>query len=246
MPFVFLIDNYTKIKVLLLEVTSLILNQFIMLHKISQINVVVCDDHQVVLEGLRLILDQVEHVNLIGMFHTPESLIGFLEHCDAPPDVIILDAHLGNNKNGLEVLTQMPNPKQYKWILFSSYVDKYLAFQAEKAGFQACLSKEVPASVLVNVLTNPSSDHFVCHPQIQTDEKFKHNMEIVLEAKASLTKRETEVLSMILTGAGAKDCANKLHISIYTFETHKKNIFRKFDINSTNELMRIAIDFNLG
>ena len=70
-------------------------------------------------------------------------------------------------------------------------------------------------------------------------------MENVLEAKASLTKRETEVLGEILTGSSAKDSANKLHISIYTFETHKKNIFRKFDVNSTNELMRIAIDFNL-
>jgi two-component system nitrate/nitrite response regulator NarL len=210
-----------------------------------QINLAICDDHQVVLEGLRLILNQVENLNLVGMFHTPESLIGFLEHAEIPPDVIILDAHLGNNKNGLDVLSQVPNSKKYRWILFSSYVDKYLAFQAEKAGFQACLSKEVPASVLVNVLTDTNIERFVCHPQIQNDEKFRRNMENVLEAKASLTKRETEVLGEILTGSSAKDSANKLHISIYTFETHKKNIFRKFDVNSTNELMRIAIDFNL-
>jgi DNA-binding NarL/FixJ family response regulator len=210
------------------------------------IRVAVCDDHQVVLEGLKLIFSQVKGIDIAGMFHSPDSLLSFLQSTSIPVDVIVVDAHLGNNKNGLDVLSQLPNPKQYRWILFSSYVDKYLAFQAEKAGFQACLSKEVPASLLVNVLTDFSSDHFVCHPQIQTDEKFKRNMEMVLEAKASLTNRETEVLSIILTGAGAKDCANKLHISIYTFETHKKNIFRKFDINSTNELMRIAIDFNLG
>lgn len=209
------------------------------------IRVAVCDDHQVVLEGLKLIFSQVKGIDIAGMFHSPDSLLSFLQSTSIPVDVIVVDAHLGNNKNGLDVLSQLPNPKQYRWILFSSYVDKYLAFQAEKAGFHACLSKEVPASVLVNVLTDFSSNHFVCHPQIQTDEKFKRNMEIVLEAKASLTKRETEVLSIILTGAGAKDCANELHISIYTFETHKKNIFRKFDINSTNELMRIAMDFNL-
>ena len=60
-----------------------------------------------------------------------------------------------------------------------------------------------------------------------------------------LTKREEEVMGVICSGINAKAGADKLHISIYTFETHKKNIFRKFDINSTNELMRIAMDFNL-
>lgn len=212
--------------------------------KPKSIKVAVCDDHQVVLEGLRLILDQLENISLVGLFDTPDSLIEFLEHSDNPPDVVILDAHLGNNKNGLDVLLKVPNYKKYRWILFSSYVDKYLVFQAEKFGFQACLSKEVPVSVLVDVLLDNNAN-FVCHPPFPADDKLKRNMEVVLEAKDNLTKREIEVLGMILTGAGAKDCANTLHISIYTFETHKKNIFRKFDINSTNELMRIAIDYNI-
>lgn len=212
--------------------------------KTKSIKVAVCDDHQVVLEGLRLILDQLENISLVGLFDTPDSLIEFLEHTDNPPDVVILDAHLGNNKNGLDVLLKVPNYKKYRWILFSSYVDKYLVFQAEKSGFQACLSKEVPVSVLVDVLLDNNAN-FVCHPPFPADDKLKRNMEMVLEAKDNLTKREIEVLGMILTGAGAKDCANTLHISIYTFETHKKNIFRKFDINSTSELMRIAIDYNI-
>lgn len=214
--------------------------------KKSRINVAVCDDHQVVLEGLRLIMDSIDKFHLSGMFHTSESLISFLKNVDTLPDVIILDAHLGSNQNGLDVIRQVENPHRFRWILFSSYVDKYLAFQAEKAGFQACLSKEVPASVLISVLTEENRQRsFVCHPQIQHDEKTKRNMEAIILAKLSLTKREEEVMGVICSGINAKAGADKLHISIYTFETHKKNIFRKFDINSTNELMRIAMDFNL-
>lgn len=217
-----------------------------MQEKKKRINIAVCDDHQVVLEGLRLIIDSVDNLNLSGMFHTSESLISFLKNVDTLPEVIILDAHLGNNQNGLDVIGQIENPHRFRWILFSSYVDKYLAFQAEKAGFQACLSKEVPATVLISVLTEGNKQtSFVCHPQISNDEKTKRNMEAVLAAKSTLTRREAEVMNVICSGINSKSGADKLHISIYTFETHKKNIFRKFDINSTNELMRIAIDFNL-
>jgi DNA-binding NarL/FixJ family response regulator len=191
-----------------------------------------------------LILNQLENIVLVGIFNTPESLIEFLELADSPPDVIILDAHLGNNKNGFDVLLKVPGYKKYRWILFSSYIDKYLVFQAEKSGFQACLSKEVPVSVLVSVLLDNNAN-FVCHPPFPSDEKLKRRMEMVHESIQTLTKRESEVLQVLLSGVSSKECANRMHISVYTFETHKKNIFRKLEINSTNELMRIAIDFNI-
>lgn len=211
----------------------------------DKINVAVCDDHQVVLEGLRLIFETAAHIYPVGMFYTPEYLINFLKDSHTPPDVIIIDAHLGNNKNGLDIPSQVPNPKQYRWILFSSYVDKYVAFQAEKAGFQACLSKEVPANFLISTVSDPQNLRFVCYPEVPSNEKLKRRMEIVHESIQTLTKRESEVLQVLLSGESSKECSNRMHISVYTFETHKKNIFRKLDINSSNELMRIAIDFNI-
>jgi DNA-binding NarL/FixJ family response regulator len=210
-----------------------------------KIKVVVCDDHQVVLEGLRLILEKTDAIEVADVFQDPKALVSFLNQAPTPPDVVIIDAHLGNNENGLDIRNQVPNAKLYKWVLFSSYVDKYLAFQAEKFGFYACLSKEVPARVLTSVLLNTNHDQFVCYPEIPSDEKLKRRMEIVYESIQSLTKRESEVLQVLLSGVSSKECANRMHISVYTFETHKKNIFRKLEINSSNELMRIAIDFNI-
>lgn len=207
------------------------------------IRVAVCDDHQVVLEGLKLIFSQVKGIDIAGMFHSPDSLLSFLQTTSIPVDVIVVDAHLGNNRNGVDLIHQVPHPKKYRWILFSSYVDKYLAYQAEKAGFAACLSKEVPASVLHSVLLTPANESFVAHPPVDADDQAKHNMEVVLNAINNLTKREREIMQTLLLGLSSKESADRLHISIYTFETHKKNIFRKLEINSTNELMRIAIDY---
>jgi len=214
--------------------------------KNNQINVVICDDHQVVLEGLRLIFNQSENIHITGIFHDGATMISFLETAATRPDVIVVDAHLGKNENGLDLINKVKDKSLYRWILFSSYVDKYLVFQAEKYGFQACLSKEVPASVMLSIIHEVEPRSFICYPAISRDENSRKKIESILEAKKGLTKRELEVMSMILTGENSKECADKLHISIYTFETHKKNIFRKFDINSTNELMRIAMDFNFN
>jgi DNA-binding CsgD family transcriptional regulator len=95
------------------------------------------------------------------------------------------------------------------------------------------------------VLLNTNQNQFVCYPEIPSDEKVRRRMEMVHESIQTLTKRESEVLQVLLSGVSSKECANRMHISVYTFETHKKNIFRKLEINSSNELMRIAIDFNI-
>jgi DNA-binding NarL/FixJ family response regulator len=150
---------------------------------------------------------------------------------------------LGNNLNGIDLLSKVNQFERFRWILFSSYVDKYLAFQAEKAGFQACLSKEVPSHVLISLIGNITQDRFVCYPPFAGDDQAKKRIENLHNAIDSLTKRERQVMDILMQGLNSKECAERLHISIFTFETHKKNIFRKLDINSTSELMRIAMDF---
>ncbi len=213
----------------------------------QRINVVICDDHQVVLEGLRLIFQQTPQINLIGVFNTPEALIAFINQTETPPHVILIDANLGEHNNGLEIPSKVNNPRRFRWVLFSAYVDEYLVFKAQKEGFFACLSKEVPSKILLGVIldSSPGVKRIICFPPLYSDEKKYHKMEVVDAALKSLTKREHEIMKELLNGLSSKECANNLHISIYTFETHKKNIFRKLEINSTNEFMRIAIDFNL-
>jgi two-component system nitrate/nitrite response regulator NarL len=207
------------------------------------VRVAVCDDHQVVIEGLKLILTENKGVEIVGMFQDPYELIGFLNHEQNQADVVITDAHLGNNLNGIDLLSKVNQFERFRWILFSSYVDKYLAFQAEKAGFQACLSKEVPSHVLISLIGNITQDRFVCYPPFAGDDQAKKRIENLHNAIDSLTKRERQVMDILMQGLNSKECAERLHISIFTFETHKKNIFRKLDINSTSELMRIAMDF---
>jgi DNA-binding CsgD family transcriptional regulator len=69
--------------------------------------------------------------------------------------------------------------------------------------------------------------------------------EELVSAIGLLTKRELELMRELVSGNVSKDLANKLNISVYTLETHKKNIFRKLEINSIGELINIAHKYRI-
>lgn len=207
------------------------------------VNIVICDDHQVVLAGLNLIFSKSEEINVIGVFQEYNKMLDFLhQDNNIEPDVVVIDAQLGKGFNGLEVPALYLGQKKIRWFLLSSFVDKYLVYKSRISGFSGCISKEVSADFLIqSVISN--TDKFITYPE--TVDTHSSHFENVHNAISTLTKREQEIIRVISTGMPSKRCAEELHISVLTLETHKKNIFRKFEINSISELMRIAVDFKL-
>lgn len=204
--------------------------------------VIVCDDHQVVLEGLNLILNSVSKITLVAMCQTKQE---FQEVQLQSGDVIIVDAQLSKDYNGIQLKSDTPNADDYYWILFSAYVDNYLVYRAESAGFNACLSKEVPSEILIETIFSISEIDFFTYPPINESNKGKSEIENRLTAYQSLTHREKSVMKELTSGNSTKVIAERLHISVFTLETHKKNIFRKFEIKSVAELIRIGVDLRL-
>jgi DNA-binding NarL/FixJ family response regulator len=209
----------------------------------KKIKVVFCDDHQVVIEGLSLIFERENELQILGSFKEKSDLLSYLNHAETEkPDVVIVDFQLGRNDSGLDLPTQIVNGFQYRWILFSAFVDDFLVFKAKKMGFDACFSKDVPTNLLIHTILN-SNIEFVSYPVIENQGKDK--LEELFVSFSSLTKREKDILKAIVTGKPSKETADLLHISVFTLETHKKNIFRKLDINSLPELIRIVDDYKL-
>lgn len=210
----------------------------------STVDVVICDDNEVVLAGLNLIFSNCEGINVVGIFQDVSKMMEFLNsNHDLEPHVVVIDAQLGQGQIGLDVPKLYEGNKKVRWFLLSSFVDKYLVYNARINGFSGCISKAVSADFIINVVIHPS-DNFITFPYI--DDTFTAQFENVSNAISLLTKRELEIIQVISTGMSSKKCAEVLYISILTLETHKKNIFRKFDIKSISELMRIVVDFKLG
>jgi DNA-binding NarL/FixJ family response regulator len=204
--------------------------------------VVICDDHQVVIEGLKMILQSNSNLEVVGSFLDASDFLEFWNIHYANIDVVIMDAHLKNDISGLDIRKNIAhNSIGTFWVLFSSFVDKYLAVQAKKLGFQACISKEIPAARLLQLLEY-GSPNFYSYPDLLDRPEIK-KIESVLEGLAKLTKTEKKVLHKLKEGKRSKESADELNVSVHTFETHKKNIFRKLNINSTTELMSLIDDY---
>ncbi|MCL9980859.1 MAG: response regulator transcription factor [Bacteroidia bacterium] len=204
--------------------------------------IVICDDHQVVIEGLKMILQSNPNLEVVGSFLDASEFREFWQIHNANIDVVLMDAHLKNDVSGLELRNSISdNSNKAYWVLFSSFVDKYLAVQAKKIGFQACISKEIPAARLIQLLEH-GSPVFYSYPDL-IDRPGIRLIESVLEGLSNLTKTEKIVLNKLKEGKRSKESADELNVSVHTFETHKKNIFRKLNVNSTTELMSLIDDY---
>jgi hypothetical protein len=204
--------------------------------------VVICDDHQVVIEGLKMILQSNSTIEIVGAFLDPEEFNNYWNIHYTNIDVVLMDAHLKNDVSGLDLKYKTARfTSGCYWVLFSSFVDKYLAVQSKKMGFHACISKEIPAPRLIQLIEFGSPD-FYSFPDV-LDRPEIGVIESVLESLASLTKAEKRVLNKLKEGKRSKESADELNVSVHTFETHKKNIFRKLNVNSTAELMSLIDDY---
>ena len=212
-----------------------------MASKLNPKTVIVLDDHQVVLEGMTIILQNSPEVQLLAAFEKIEAFQSYFKTTEKFPDVVIVDAHLGNGVSGID-LKEMNTHANCRWILFSSYVDRYLINKAREAGFAACISKEVQPSVLIEVIQNEDAKFYAFPEELHSENEVDAAPQYK-EVFKSLTKREKQVIGVILSGVNSAEGANQLFISRLTYETHKRNIFRKLDIKSVPELIRIAVDY---
>jgi DNA-binding NarL/FixJ family response regulator len=209
---------------------------------ITNLNIVICDDHQVVLEGLNQILSNEIGLKATGLFNSGTDLIHFLSNKSNLVDVVIVDVQL-KNETGFEIAKEIRKLGSYKIIMFSSFVDAYLILKAKQIGVNACISKDINSKRLIQIIKNESLV-FCSFPEFESNNDTMKCEELV-SAIGLLTKRELELMRELVSGNVSKDLANKLNISVYTLETHKKNIFRKLEINSIGELINIAHKYRI-
>ena len=209
---------------------------------ITNLNIVICDDHQVVLEGLNQILSNEIGLKATGLFNSGNDLIHFLSDKKNVVDVVIIDVLL-KNETGFEIAIEIRKLGSYKIIMFSSFVDAYLILKAKQIGANACISKDINSKRLIQIIKNESLV-FCSFPEFESNNDTMKCEELV-SAIGLLTKRELELMRELVSGNVSKDLANKLNISVYTLETHKKNIFRKLEINSIGELINIAHKYRI-
>jgi DNA-binding NarL/FixJ family response regulator len=210
---------------------------------VTPVRIVLADDHTIMRNGLRLLLERQPHLQVVGEAADGRQAVALSETSN--PDVVIMDIGMPN-LNGIEATRQIVNhsPRTAVAIL-SMHSDESYVIRALKAGARAYLLKDSAEADLlaaVRALTEGKSFFSPAISKILVEDYMRQ-----LESRGAedtyelLTNREREILQMLAEGRTNKEVANMLNLSLYTVETHRTHILQKLNLHSVPELILYAV-----
>jgi two-component system, NarL family, response regulator LiaR len=203
----------------------------------EKIRIVIADDHDVVREGTKSLLESESDMEVVGEASDGEEAIKLIEKLN--PDVVILDISMPK-LSGIEVTRQIkPRFPTIAVLILSAYDNDEYVFSSLEAGASGYLLKEVHGREIVEAVRSVYSGESVLYPSIASKVIQRaitsSSKSIENKPESELTDREMEVLRLASKGASNQDIADSLCISIRTVQGHVNNIFRKLGAESRTE-----------
>lgn len=208
------------------------------------LRVLLVDDHTIVREGLRRILEGTGE----GWCVTEESS-GFqavAQLRQAVFDVAIVDLSMPG-MSGLELISRI----RAEWpplpvLVLSMHAEEAYALRAFRTGANGYLTKDSPASVLLDAVRKVARGGTYVTPSVAERVMQQMNGSVRVPKHAELSNRELEVLRRLVAGQRSKEIAEALHLSAKTISTHKTRIMEKLQLPSTAALIRYGMANGLG
>jgi two-component system nitrate/nitrite response regulator NarL len=216
----------------------------------NTIRVVLADDHVFVRDGIKSLLENEANITVVGEATDGLEALSLIDQLQ--PDLLILDIRMPN-LTGIEVVEQLRSKNnQVKIVMLSMHESEEYVLKSIKAGADGYLLKGSSkeeflkalhtvsnggkyfsgdiSSILIGQLTNP----------IQSLETKQ-----TLDEELLITKREKEILKLLLSGKGNKEIAEALDISKRTAEVHRFNLMKKLKVKNLMELSNKATEYSL-
>ena len=208
------------------------------------VRIAIADDHEIVRNGLKMLIDKEEGMKVQEEASSYSELIELLEEENI--DLLILDLNLGDT-NGIESIENVSNSfPTLPILILSTYPEEPYAIQTFKAGASGYLNKTVISSELIKAI------HKITAGKKYISESLAENLAygFSLEKRDTdpvelLSKREFEVLSLIASGKTYKEIAGKLDLSPKTVSTYRTRIFDKLNLTNTSQLLSFAYEHNI-
>ena len=208
------------------------------------ITVLLAEDHLIVREGLRALLNPETNIKIVGEAENGRQAVSLVRQCG--PDVVVMDIAMPL-LNGLEATRQiLQTAPSTKVLLLSAYSDDSYVRRAMALGASGYLIKQTAAHALIEAIRevyqgrlyfSPSSSRRIKNHDWNAPPRGDHSGRNAFP----LTSREAEVLQLVAEGKANKQTADELNISVKTVEKHRQSLMQKLNIHDTAGLTRHAI-----
>ncbi len=197
------------------------------------INLVIAEDHQSLIDGLKIFFDYESDINVIGEANDGEKLLEIVR--SKKPDVVLTDIRMPK-MDGIAATRQIK--KEFplcKVIAFSMFQQDEAMLQMQAAGASGYILKNASLKIVLAAIraVNRGETFF--------DESIT-NGSAIAENEVHLSKREEEILRLIGEGKTSHEIAELLFIGKTTVDTHRKNILKKLNLQGKTELLRYSME----
>jgi len=214
----------------------------------TPITVVLAEDHMVVREGLRLLLEGEGDIQVVGEAKTGREAVQLAK--ELRPDVVIMDIAMPL-LNGVQATRQiLRDHSQAKVLILSAYADPVYVDQVIGMGIAAYLVKQTSAEVLAKAVRKVRSGEKFFSPSVSKYLETRNGIRPSQKGRSTkyivcLSPREAELLQLVAEGHGNKQIASELSISVKTVQKHRQHLMEKLDIHETAGLTRYALAHGL-
>ncbi len=208
------------------------------------IRIVIADDHQLVREGIRRILDDDSEFEIVGEAADGKQALQLVE--DQLPDVILLDVAMPG-VDGVETTRRLSKMKSApRIVVVTMYADEHHAARLLRMGALGYVVKDAaPSELAESIRTVHAGKRFVSQSLREALAlRFVDSPE--REPIDSLTNREFQVLRRLIAGANHREIAEELDISIKTVDAHRLNLLAKLGLRNNAELTKFAMQHGMG
>ena len=213
----------------------------------ESLRVVIADDHSVVRQGIRGVLEEINGLDVVGEVGDGVEALAMV--IDLSPDVVVLDVNMPA-MSGLEVTMALREEgSPVRVLILSMHDDPEYVLQAVRAGADGYVLKDVSPAELRDavIAVHEGREHFTARVTQQLSVGLRREIEEeqLRTRVGSLTQREREVLLLVAQGMTNREAGGKLEISPRTVETHRERVMDKLRIRTVAGLTRFVVEHSL-
>ncbi len=206
------------------------------------IRVLLADDHKIIRQGLRSLLEKQQGMEVVAEAEDGRSAVRLA--AELAPDVVIMDVTMPD-LNGFEATKQIISKSpDIKVVALSMHSDSLFVTEMLKSGAAGYLLKDCAFEELAKAIRTVLDNKIYLSPAISgvvLEDYIQRLSKTSFSSPDVISDREREVLQLMAEGYSTKKIAQKLHISVKTVETHRRQMMSKLDIHTIAELTKYAI-----